>query len=105
MKATGILFLNRTRPTAGLNAGGEFELVLSALHRISARQAELWQVRYIGQRAKEWWDACGAALVPGQPIAVSAKDMRVYGNGRPVIEAIAESVVIAPRSYLDEATA
>lgn len=56
MKAKGILFLNRTRPVASTTPAGEFQLVLSALHRISERQAELWQVRYIGQAAKALWD-------------------------------------------------
>lgn len=105
MKAKGILFLNRTRPVASTTPAGEFQLVLSALHRISERQAELWQVRYIGQAAKALWDQCSAVLVPGQPIFVDAKNMRVYDNGRPVIEAEAAVVAIASRYHLDEVAA
>jgi hypothetical protein len=105
MNATGILFLNQQRPCVGKTASGEFELLITALDRISTRQAELWQLRYVGQRAKDLWDTCSAVLVPGQPIAVNTKKMRVYQNGRPVIEAEAESIVIAPRSHLVQSEA
>ncbi len=102
MRAEGLLFLNKTRPVVSTNDKGEFKLVISALHRISAKQAELWRVSYVGQRAKDLWETCQAVLVPGQPIQIRAKDMRVYTNGVPVIEAEAESIAIAPRSHLME---
>jgi hypothetical protein len=102
MNAQGILFLNRQRPSAFINAAGELELVLSALDRVSPRQCELWQIRYVGQRAKDLWDSCSAVLTPGQPIHVTTKDMRVHKNGAVVIEAKAETIAIAPRSHLDD---
>jgi hypothetical protein len=100
MNAQGILFLNRQRPMVGTTPSGEFQLLISALDRISAKQAELWQIRYVGQRAKDLWETCSAVLTPGQPIQVTAKDMRVYKNGAVVIEAVAETIAIAPRSHL-----
>ena len=102
MNAQGILFLNQQRPSVGTTPSGEFELLITALDRISTRQAELWQLRYVGQRAKDLWDTCSAVLVPGQPIAVNTKKLRVYSNGRPIIEAEAETIAIAPRSHLPE---
>lgn len=100
MNAQGILFLNRQRPLIGATPSGEFQLLISALDRISDRQAELWQIKYVGQRAKDLWETCQAVLTPGQPIQVRAKGMRVHSNGTPVIEAEAESIAIAPRSHL-----
>ncbi len=102
MNAQGIVFLNRQRPVVNTTPGGEFELLITALDRISARQAELWRIRYVGQRAKDLWETCSAVLTPGQPIQVRTKGMRVHSNGTPVIEAEAESIAIAPRSHLDE---
>lgn len=102
MNAQGIVFLNRQRPMVNITPSGEFELLITALDRISARQAELWRIRYVGQRAKDLWETCSAILVPGQPIHVHTKSMRVYSNGAPLIEAEADIISIAARSHLDE---
>lgn len=100
MNAQGTLFLNRQRPSVGTTSSGEFQLLISAFDRISARQSELWQIKYVGQRAKDLWETCQAALTPGQPIFVNAKGIRVYNNGTAVIEADAETIALAPRSHL-----
>lgn len=102
MNATGILFLNRTAPQVATTPSGEFQLTLNALDRVSQRSCELWRVVYRGQRAKDLWDTCREILKAGQPIQVTAKGMRVHNNGAPVIEAIAESIAIAPRRHLVE---
>ena len=100
MNAQGTLFLNRSRPTIGQTPSGEFMLTLSALDRVSQRSCELWRIVYRGQRAKDLWDTCQAALTPGQPIHVQTKCIRVYHNGPPVIEAEADTIALAPRSHL-----
>lgn len=102
MRANGILFLNKARPTVGTTPKGDFLLTLTALHRISANQAELWRVFYSGQRAQDLWDTCKEVLLPGQPIQVDAQQIRVHANGTPLIEAIAQSIAIAPRSHLGQ---
>lgn len=102
MRASGILFLNKARPTVGVTPRGDFLLTITALHRISHHQAELWRVFYSGHRAKDLWDTCQAVLVPGQPIQVEAQQIRVHVNGTPLIEAIAQSIAIAPRSHLGQ---
>lgn len=102
MNAQGILFLNKNHPTVGTTPDGQFELVITALDRISQRSCELWRVVYRGQRAKDLWDSCSAILVPGQPIQINTKNIRVYNNGNPIIEAMADAIAIAPRSHLVE---
>lgn len=98
MRATGMLFLSKTRPSVQQAADGTFALQIYAVDRIGAHQVEPWVVLWAGAEAAAWWDAHRAQLVPGAAITVHTTRLRshIVGRAMPEIHAHAERIELAP---------
>jgi hypothetical protein len=94
MRATGTLFLSRTRPGVQRAADGTFALQLYAVDRIGAHQVEPWVVLWAGEEADAFWAAHRGHLVPGAALSVEVQRMRshVVGRALPEIHAVASEV-------------
>lgn len=101
MRATGQLFLSRTRPVAKDAADGTFGLQLFAVDRIAEHQVEGWVVMWHGPEAKAFWQQCQTKLVPGTVIHVQTQRMRAHQTGRcvPEIHATASTVELVERHH------
>jgi hypothetical protein len=73
MRATGTLFLSRTRPGVQRAADGTFALQLYAVDRIGAHQVEPWVVLWAGEEADAFWAAHRGHLVPGAALSVEVQ--------------------------------
>ena len=98
MQATGLLFLNKTRPLATTAADGTFQLTLFAIDRIGPHRIEPWAVRWTGPAAQAFWQAHRQQLTPGTPIRVTTSRFRsfVQRGLQPEIHASADLVELAP---------
>lgn len=98
MRATGMLFLSKTRPTSQTATDGTFALQLYAVDRIATHQVEPWVVLWSGAEAQAFWAAHRGQLVPGTAINVQTVRMRshVVGRAIPEIHAVAECIELAP---------
>lgn len=94
MRATGLLFLSKTRPSSQTATDGTFALQLYAVDRIGTHQVEPWVVLWSGARAEAFWAAHQGDLRPGCAIRVDALRMRAHTQHRavPEIHAVAASV-------------
>ena len=96
MRASGLLFLSKTRPSPQTAADGTFALQLFAYDRIGPHQVESWAVLWSGAAARAFWQAHQGELRPGCAIQVDALRMRAHAQGRavPEIHAVAASVAL-----------
>jgi hypothetical protein len=78
MQATGMLFLQRSRPLATRSASNEFQLQLFAIDRIGVHQTEAWVLHWTGPEAEAFWNAEKNRLVPGAAIQVQADRPRSH---------------------------
>lgn len=78
MRATGRLFLSRTRPVGKHATDGTFGLQIYALDRLGAHQTESWVVCWYGPEAQTFWQQHQAALVPGAVIQIETSSMRAH---------------------------
>lgn len=99
MKAQGILLLGQSRPVIGRTLDGGFELTLIATDHSHPAGAEPWCIRWPGEAAQRFWDKCAPRLQPGQPMHVELAQLHCKPRGRhgPMIEAVAQAVVLLPR--------
>lgn len=86
MKATGMLFLSRGRPQLTRTADGTHQLLLRAVHRIGQRQTEPWTLIWTGEDAHAFYTAHANTLQPGQPLQVTAKNLRTHSYGHLLVE-------------------
>lgn len=98
MKASGTLFLGRTRPGVQRATDGTFALQLHALDRIGTHQVEPWVVIWSGAEAQAFWQAHQHQLLPGAALRVEVLRMRshVVGRALPEIHAVASDVQLLP---------
>lgn len=94
MQATGLLFLNKTRPLATTAADGTFQLTLFAIDRIGPHRIEPWAVRWTGPAAQSFWQAHRQQLSPGAAIRVTTSRFRsfVQRGLQPEIHATADQI-------------
>ena len=78
MRHTGMLFLNRQRPSAGHAKCGTFQLQLSAYDRQDQHQTELWYLTWTGPAAQRFWQRHEADLKPGAVIKVELEKARTH---------------------------
>lgn len=100
MKAEGVLFMSRTRPLAGPAADNTFQLTLLAMDRVRTNQVEPWRVTWSGNEAREFWERHGSELTPGQPLRITARNLKGFSarHCAPEIHAHVERIELAPRS-------
>lgn len=102
MRPAGIVFLGNTRPEIDTDASGRYRLTLVLLDAISPRRRERWRVSWVGDEARQWWEAFHPRLVPGQPIDAVLERPRAHAtNSRPPLTEIHADVVslaLAPSS-------
>jgi hypothetical protein len=98
MHATGMLFLNRTKPIANTLPDGRFQLMLFALDRIAPHQVEPWVLIWVGNAAQAFWLEHRAALLPGTALQVHSQRVRsfVVRGCAPEIHAHVQSLQLAP---------
>lgn len=98
MKAAGTLFLSKTAPVGAVASDGKFVLQLLAYDRHGARQVEAWRLLWVGAAAQAFYAARRQYLVPGVPIDVAVRRLRVLSAGGrhagPEIQALVESLAL-----------
>jgi len=102
MKATGTLYLGKTKPLAAHTLGGVFSLTLLAFDRMNFHQVEPYRITWTGPSAEAFYQAHRERLTPGQPITASLKNLRTFTVGkRGGCEIMAEalSLELTPFSY------
>ena len=67
MQHTGLLFLSKTRPLAGMASDGAFQLQLFALDRIGTHQVEPWRLLWAGPEAQRFYPQHGRAGPGARP--------------------------------------
>lgn len=96
MRATGTLFMSKTRPEVGRNDQGQFRLVLRLLDNLGTEGMEAYQVRWLGPEAEAFWNAQRNNLVPGAVLDVELTHLRAHtGATRPPIPELRGRVVRA----------
>ena len=81
MRAAGMLFLSRTRPSLSKDAKGEPTLTMLCVDRIANHQTEPWKLVWKGTSAVAFWRAHAAQLLPGTPLCVVCENMRTHHMG------------------------
>lgn len=102
MRATGILFMSKTPPTAAVAADGVFNLTLLAYDRLGPQKVEPWRLIYSGERAREFWDFCEQRIQPGQPLHIDAERIRIVTLPAPKVpefQAHATRIQLAPLAH------
>lgn len=102
MRATGILFMSKTPPTAAVAADGVFNLTLLAYDRLGPQKVEPWRLIYSGERAREFWDFCEQRIQPGQPLHIEAERIRIVTLPAPKVpefQAHATRIQLAPLAH------
>lgn len=103
MRASGVLFLAKTKPLATVASDGTFVLTLLAFDRFSALGVEPWRITWPGPEASAFWEAHGhTVLKPGQPIDVQLERIRTFTNGKwgaAESHAVATRIQLAPHSH------
>lgn len=107
MRASGLLFLSRTRPQANTSNSGEFVLQLHAYDRIAQHQVESWVVLWSGPQAQAFWEQHRHHLIPGSAVEVTADRLRshVVRGCAPEIHARATGMQLAATPETRRATA
>jgi hypothetical protein len=91
------LFLGRERPLATRTGDGQFQLALLTMEPLQAGLKEAWRLYWLGDEARAWWDAHGATLQAGQPLAVTLTRLRaIHGPRVPEIHARVLALELAP---------
>lgn len=91
------LFLGRERPLATRTGDGQFQLALLTMEPLQAGLKEAWRLYWLGDEARAWWDANGATLQAGQPLAVTLTRLRAIAGPRvPEIHARVLALELAP---------
>ena len=93
MQHTGLLFLSKTRPLAGMASDGAFQLQLFVLDRIGQHQVEPWRLLWRGPKAQLFHalhgvDGPGA----GTALRVQCSNARAHQSGRVGAEIVAHVV-------------
>ena len=100
MHHTGLLFLGKTRPLAGLASDGAFQLQLFTLDRIGPHQVEPWRLLWSGPAAQHFYETHGAdGPGAGTALRVHCSNARAHQGGRAGAEIVAHIVAcdIAPK--------
>lgn len=79
----------RMRPQASTTPAGVFQLDMLTHERQGQHQVEPWRLLWAGPEAQAFWQAHGAALQPGTPLAVQVHRMRAHVTGRSGAEIVA----------------
>ena len=104
MHHTGLLFLGKTRPLAGMASDGAFQLQLFALDRIGPHQVEPWRLLWCGPKAQLFHAQHGeAGPGAGTALRVQCTNARAHQAGRVGAEIVAHIVTceIAPQRIPD----
>lgn len=102
MRATGILFMSKTPPTAMKAADGVFSLTLLAYDRLAPQKVEPWRLIYSGDQAQEFWDFCEHEIKPGQPLHIEAERIRIVTLPAPKVpefQGHATRIQLAPMAH------
>ena len=93
MQHTGLLFLSKTRPLAGMASDGAFQLQLFALDRIGPHQVEPWRLLWAGPEAQRFYQQHGSAGPgAGTALRVQCTSARAHQGGRVGAEIVAHIV-------------
>lgn len=93
MHHTGLLFLSKTRPLAGMASDGAFQLQLFALDRIGPHQVEPWRLLWTGPEAQHFYQQHGSAGPgAGTALRVQCTSARAHQGGRVGAEIVAHVV-------------
>ena len=93
MHHTGLLFLSKTRPLAGMASDGAFQLQLFALDRIGPHQVEPWRLLWCGPKAQLFHAQHGeAGPGAGTALRVQCTPARAPQCGRVGAEIVAHVV-------------
>ena len=99
MKATGLVFMSRSTPSLTRDASGEPQLLLRTVHRAGKYHTEAWTLVWRGQAAADFHARHAAELTAGQPLQVTATNLRTHQVGHLAeIQAHIESCSLAPRA-------
>lgn len=98
MKAEGLVFMSRSTPSLTRDASGEPQLLLRTVHRAGKHHTEAWTLFWRGQAAAEFHAAHAAELTAGQPLHITATNLRTHQVGHLAeIHARIESCALVPR--------
>lgn len=100
MQHTGLLFLGKTRPQAGMASNGAFQLQMFVLDRIGPHQVEPWRLIWNGPDAQKFYFMHGdAGPGAGTALQVQCSNARAHQSGRVGTEIVAHVVTcqIAPQ--------
>lgn len=90
MQHTGLLFLGKTRPLAGMASNGAFQLQMFALDRIGRHQVEPWRLLWTGPDAQRFHAQHGeAGPGAGTALRVQCTHARAHQAGRAGAEIVA----------------
>lgn len=100
LKVTGMLFMSRSPARLAHDSRGTPQLMLRLVHRIAQRQNEPWTLTWSGQAAADFFAQHGDKLTAGQPLQVTASQLRCHAVG-PMTElhGVMESCELAPRAH------
>ena len=100
MKATGMLFMSRTPARLTRDSRGTPQLMLRLVHRIAQHQNEPWTLTWSGQAAADFFAQHGDKLTAGQPLQVTASNLRCHAVGPMTeVQGVMESCALAPRAH------
>lgn len=78
MRATGTLFMSKTRPEVSRGEQNQFQLVLLLMDNQGAKRIEAYRVRWVGPEAEAFWNAQRNNLVPGAIVEVELTHLRAF---------------------------
>ena len=81
MKAQGMLFMSKSKPVVNQLAGGGFQLTLLAVNRLGHHQSEAWRLIWVGPAAHDFYIRASQWLTAGQPLNVTASQIRSHHCG------------------------
>lgn len=81
MQVKGMLFLSKAPVRLTRTADNRWQLTLLAVHRIANHQTEPWRLVWTGDEAEAFARRHQDDLKPGQPIHITAHQLRAHSVG------------------------